>query len=74
MIIILEIWSFKKISIGIYLFIDKSWIPGKYISAFKMIKNNKLTVMRTVFVVVVSGHSVVDFPGGDIDGDGVGNG
>lgn len=39
-----------------------------------MIKYNKSTVMRTVFVVVVSGHSVVDFPSGDIDSDGVGNG
>lgn len=40
----------------------------------KIIKNSKLTVIRTVFVVVVSGHSVVDFPDGDIDSDGVGNG
>lgn len=38
-----------------------------------MIKNNKLIVMRIVFVVVVFGYFVVDFFGGDIDGDGVGN-
>lgn len=39
-----------------------------------MIKYNKLIVMRIVFVVVVFGYFVVDFFGGDIDSDEVGNG
>lgn len=74
MIIILEIWFFKKFLLGfICLLINFEYRVNIFLF-LKWFKNNKLIVMRIVFVVVVFGYFVIDFFGGDIDGDGVGNG